>query len=343
MRNPLVRPCLLATLLALPLYGVLSGPAGTASAADARRPDTKGAIGIKLLEAPKNRMDDPRAHVFIVDHVNPGTTFTRRLEVNSSSSRRQHVEIYTAAADIDHGRFTFAPGRTPNELSRWITLNRSGVDLPPHGSSEVKATIGVPDSAAKGEQYAVIWAQVSSGEPGEKGNVALVNRVGIRAYLDVGPGGDPPSEFRISDVIPRRTEDGRPAITAGVRNTGKRALDLGGQLTLSDGPGSLRAGPFRIVSGTTLAPGDEGSLSVLLDDRLPDGPWKFRLTVRSGRVEHEVTGTLTFPEDSGGRGAPAALDSPLTMVLGLIVVVTLISALILVRIALTRRRRAVPY
>ncbi|GLX02781.1 hypothetical protein [Microtetraspora sp. NBRC 16547] len=337
MPNPLLRLCLPAMLLALPLYGVFSGPAG--AAADSRRPDEKGTIGIKLLEAPKNRMDDPRARVFVVDHVNPGTTFTRRLQVNSSSSKRQHVEVYAAAADVAHGSFTFAPGRTSNELSSWIKLDRSAIDLPPHGSSEVTATIGVPKSAPEGEQYAVIWAQVSTGAPSAKRNVALVNRVGVRAYLDVGPGGDPPSEFRIGDVIPRRTEDGHPAITAAVRNTGRRALDLDGQLALSDGPGSVRAGPFRVAGGTTLAPGDEGTVSVVLDDRLPPGPWTFRLIVQSGRVKHAVTGTLTFPEESGGRGTPAALDSPFTKIFWLVVGVSLISALALLVAGLTRGRR----
>ncbi len=289
-------------------------------------------------------MDDPRAHVFIVDHVNPGTTFTRRLRVNSSSPRRQHVELYAAAAGIAHGTFTFAPGRTANDLTSWIRLDRSAVDLPPYGEAEVKATIAVPGRATKGERYAVIWAQVSSGQPNAKRNVALVNRVGVRAYLDVGPGGDPPSEFRVGDVIPQRTEDGSPVITAAVRNTGRRALDMDGRLSLSDGPGGVRAGPFRVASGTTLAPGDEGTVSVLLDDRLPDGPWKFQFTLQSGRVKHTVTGTLTFPDESGGRGAPAATDSPLTTVVGLVAGVTLLGVLILAVVVFTRRRRrAVPY
>ncbi|MFF4778326.1 hypothetical protein ACFY05_36435 [Microtetraspora fusca] len=340
MPSPLLRPCLAATLLALPLSGVLlSGPAGAAT--DARRPEGKGSIGIRLLEAPKNRMDDPRARLFIVDHVNPGTTFSRRLEVKNGSSKRQHVEVYAAAADIKHERFTFAPGRTPNELTSWIKLDRSALDLPPYGSSQVKATISVPKTATKGERYAVIWAQVSTRQPTAKRNIALVNRVGIRAYLDVGPGGEPPSEFRIGEVVPQRGDDSSPSITAAVWNTGERAIDLVGQLTLSDGPAGVRAGPYKVAPGTTLAPGDAGAVTVPLDDRLPDGPWKFRLTLQSGRVTHTVSGSFTFPEKRG-QGRPAALDSPMTTVFGLVGLVALASAGALVFVA-HRRRRAVSY
>ncbi|MEU7691108.1 hypothetical protein [Microbispora hainanensis] len=36
--------------------------------------------------------------------------------------------------------FTFAPGRTQYELTSWITLNRPAIDVPAHGSSQVRAT-----------------------------------------------------------------------------------------------------------------------------------------------------------------------------------------------------------
>lgn len=136
----------------------------------------------------------------------------------------------------------------------------------------------------------------------------MINRVGIRLYLDVGPGGDPPSDFGIEQLTPGRTEGGLPVVRATVRNTGERALDLSGRLWLSDGPGGLHAGPFQVRTGTTLAPGDSAAVLVHLDPRLPDGPWRVRLTLESGRVRHTVTGTLTFPRRAGAWGLPALLD-----------------------------------
>lgn len=71
------------------------------------------------------------------------------------------------------------------------------MNLPPRGTAVVTATIAVPPRASRGERYAAVWAEVSSPKSHGKGKIALVNRVGIRTYLDVGPGGDPPTDFAI--------------------------------------------------------------------------------------------------------------------------------------------------
>ncbi|MEV1203482.1 peptidase [Microbispora rosea] len=292
-----------ATLLAIVSYAAAVAPA--AADDEARR---QGRFGIRLLEIPENRLDDPRSHAFIVDHVNPGTTFTRRLEVFSTSSRRQHVNVYAAAARVGDAGFTFAPAHTGNELTSWITLDRTAVDLPPHGHAPITATVAVPPTASKGERYAVIWAEISSASPGPSGNVALVNRIGVRTYLDVGPGGEPPTRFRIGEVTAARSEDGRPRLVAEVGNAGERAVDLEGEVRLSEGPSALSAGPFRSAGVTTLPPGGHGQVTVLLGGDLPAGPWRFRFTLRSGRVSHTATGTITFPaagEQAAAEGDPS--------------------------------------
>ncbi|MEU6432166.1 hypothetical protein ABZ860_40205 [Microbispora sp. NPDC046973] len=55
-----------------------------------------------------------------------------------------------------------------------------------------------------------------------------------------------------------RDATGHPVLAAQVRNTGGRALDLSGSLSLSEGPGGLRAGPYPAVLGVTLRPGETG-------------------------------------------------------------------------------------
>ncbi|MFD2079033.1 hypothetical protein [Actinopolymorpha cephalotaxi] len=270
---------------------------------------------MRLLEAPVNRVDDPRARIYIVDHVNPGTTFRRKFLVSSTSPRPHVVTIYAAAAAIRRDAFIFAAGHTSNELSSWINVDKPKLRLPPHGQAVVEATISVPKEASEGERYAVIWTQMKSPKAQANENVSLVNRVGIRVYLDVGPGGEPPSNFKVNRVVPERTESGLPEIVADVTNTGKRALDLSGELWLDHGPGSLRAGPFPVDEGTTLAPGNRGSVTVRLDERLPNGPWKFRLKLRSGETEHTTTGDVTFPATRGTFGLPATLSAPLPLAL----------------------------
>ncbi|NUW39351.1 hypothetical protein [Nonomuraea rhodomycinica] len=342
--RPLLRAAL-ATLLALASLGTWATPPATAAGrGSAGDNDAAGGstIGIRLVEVPASRVADPRAQRYIVDHVNPGTTFTRRFEVVTNATRPVRARLYTGAAGIEKGRFTFAPFGATNELSSWITLDRSRVRLGPGGHAEVKATVRVPEQATEGERYAVIWAEVSSSDPGPKGNVALVNRVGIRAYLDVGPGGELPSDFEIGEIVPRRTADGRPAIVADVANTGHRAVDLEGQVALSGGPSALSAGPFPIERGTTLAPGDRGRITVTLGEDLPNGPWRFRLTLRSGELRRTATGTLSFPAQAGAIGLAASLDSPLAWGLAAAGALALLAtgAALLVRRHLRRRRTA---
>ncbi|MEV0196316.1 hypothetical protein [Nonomuraea sp. NPDC050691] len=305
----------LLAALVLALTGAPVWAADAPDGSDAGRPDRTGSggigLGIRLLEASSNRRDDPRARVFIVDHMNPGNRITRRFEVRNPSSHSQHVRVYAGAAQIVDHEFVPAADRDANEISSWVSIDRPDIVVPAHGRAELRATIDVPGSASKGERYGGIWAEARS-LAGPRRNIEMVNQVGIRLYLDIGPGGDPPSDFAIDQLTPGRTADGVPIVKATVRNTGERALDLGGKLWLSEGAGGLRAGPYQARTGTTLAPGDSAPVMVNLDPRLPEGPWQVRLTLESGRVRHTITGRLTFPAQPGTWGLPAVLDSLFT-------------------------------
>jgi hypothetical protein len=278
----------LAAALLVPVHA-------SAAATPARLADGQGNIGIQLLEAPVNRRDDPRAHLYIVDHVKPGTTIERRVKVSNDTGERRQFELYPASAEIKNGAFTFAPGRTANELAEWTSVAPEKPVLDPHESIEATVTIAVPEDAAEGERYAVVWAQ-SSVPPDEKHNVGHTHRVGVRIYLSVGPGGEPPSDFEITDLTAQRDDEGRPSIIAQVRNTGGRALDLRGELRLTEGPGGLSAGPYPTGTAVTLQPGETGKVAVPLTEELPDGPWRAELLLRSGKVERTAAAEVVFPE-----------------------------------------------
>jgi hypothetical protein len=329
-----------ALLPALVLAATVTPPVAQAAPT---RPDpvAGGVIGIRLAEIPANRMNDPRARLFIIDHVNPGTTFTRRLQVYNSSPKPQHITLYPGAATVKDHHFTFTAGAKGNELTSWIRLNDPWLNLKPHASAPVKATIAVPTWARQGERYAVIWAQVSSAKPSPKGNITLVNQVGIRAYLHVGPGAEPPSDFTIGRVHPQRTPGRHHSIVATVTNTGQRAIDLEGRLSLTDGPSSLNAGPFPITRGTTLAPGEHGQITVPLGDDITDGPWKYHLTLQSGRVTHTVTGTLTFTEKPRMSGQLASFEHP-TLILTLTAIAIAAVILLILGLRRLRTRRRTP-
>jgi hypothetical protein len=321
----------------LPL--ILLGESVGAVAAGATAPSPP-LVGIRLVDVPADLTNDPRAQLYIIDHLAPGAVIHRRVEVSSTGHEPMAVGLYAGAASITGGSFIGAAAPGQNELSGWISLDRSTVTLPPQGSALVEVTIVVPPRASSGERYAVVWASVSS-SPAAPGAVLLVNRVGIRVYLDVGPGGDPPSDFQIENIAGARAADGRPMAIASVHNTGPRALDIRGDLWLSDGPGSLSAGPFTVTTGSTLAPGAMAPVEVLMDRRLPDGPWTVRLTLTSGLTQRSATATIRFPASPGTENAPVAPETiawpPILGIGGIVVLAALVGLCILAR----HRRRIV--
>lgn len=143
---------------ALAVAGVLA-PATAASADTPKPPES---IGVRLLDAPTDRRNDPRALAYVIDHVAPGATIQRRIEVSNTTSKPADISVYPAAASIVGGVFTGADGNTPNELSTWTSVDRGTVPLAPGAKQPVTVVLRVPKDAAPGEQYAVVWASVSS-------------------------------------------------------------------------------------------------------------------------------------------------------------------------------------
>jgi hypothetical protein len=315
-----------------------------AQASAVRLDPHEGSIGIQLLEAPVDRRADPRALRYIVDHLPPGSVIQRRVLVANGTDEWQHIEVYPAAATVEKEGFQFGEGHATNELTSWISLDHSTLDLAPGDEARVLVTIQIPPPASAGERYAVIWASLGS-DP-SSGNVKQVHRVGVRVYLDVGAGGEPPSSFAIGTVTPARDAQGQPSVTIRVTNTGGRALDMGGSVALTDGPAGMRAGPFTVMRGTTLAAGQAGSVAVGFPRDLPNGPWKIEVKLESGMVKHTATGSVTFP-DPAQVGEPSTLlsrlTSPWSIAGGFVIVLLGIAGVVLVaRQARIRGRRTLP-
>ena len=273
----------------------LLGPVASIAAA----PPAPG-LGIRLLEAPTERHDDPRARVYMIDRVAPGGGFSRRIEVSNGESKPMDVELYPAAAGIAGGAFSIRGRGVPGEVPLWTTISPSSAHLAPGGRAQATVTVKVPPNTAPGEYYggAVVERPAQSSSKG----VTVALRVGIRMYLSVGPGGEPPSDFTIDTLTAERAPTGEPLVLAQVHNTGGRALDMSGQLRLSKGPGGLSAGPFNATLGTTLGVGQSEPVTVKLDKALPAGPWLARIDLASGLVKRAATATITFPDS--GNGAP---------------------------------------
>ncbi|HZT66165.1 MAG TPA: hypothetical protein VFA11_10290 [Acidimicrobiales bacterium] len=294
MRRTLQISLLMAGALA-PAIGVLGASGATSNTG----------LGIRLGEVPANLASDPRAQEYIIDHVAPGTTIKRRIVVTDDTDQSLQVALYTGPARIQNGLFDpLAPGAT-SDLTRWSSVAPNQLNLQARQEAPAEVTIAVPSNAADGERYGVVWASLPpSAPPG--GGVAVVNRVGVRIYLSVGNGPAPLVDFKIDSLQARRLPNGQPEVWAQVHNTGGRALDMTGSLILQNGPGGTTAGPFPAKLGTTLGIGQTEPVTVLLDPKLPAGPWDAVITLQSDEVSHKAEARIVFPT------APNSVARPVT-------------------------------
>ncbi len=92
-------------------------------------------------DVPAATQNDPRARLYVVDHLNPGTTIHRRIEVTNTTSGVAHVSLYPAAAAITDGSFLGAAGHTPNDLTTWTSVNPAAPDIPAGGNVTATVTI----------------------------------------------------------------------------------------------------------------------------------------------------------------------------------------------------------
>ncbi|GLZ58562.1 MULTISPECIES: COG1361 family protein [Micromonospora] len=282
---------MLLASVALVALGVSAAPA-VAVREQRHDPAEEAAISIRMLDIPASRVQDPRARVYIVDHLKPGATINRRVEVQNTSTETQKIEFYAGAASVENNAFTVPEGRTGNELSGWIRLRTAAMRLDPGERRPVQVEITVPEKASKGERYAAIWAQVTSAAD-VAGNVTQIHRVGIRVYLDVGPGGEPPTDFRIEGLAAEPGTGEFPVVTAKVTNTGERALDMTGTLSLTRT--AVQAGPFKVTNGVTILPGQSGQVRIEVNQTLPAGTWDVHATLASGTVQRTATGKIVLP------------------------------------------------
>ena len=335
-RGEIVRRFLGAFMLAAAVLTVAAAaptPALAGSAQAVSRPPTPGVFGIRLVDIPVIEADNPRAYRYIIDHLNPGVTIHRRVQIANLTPSAARITVYPDAAIIRGGSFVGDVGQTRSYLTTWITLSRHSVSLAPHTRAMVTVTIQVPRTASPGNLYGVIWAQETNLGKTSKGvNIIETNRVGIRIYLNVGPGGSPPVNFDITSIRGTRSPRGQFMVAAQVNNTGGQAIDATGTLKLTNGPGGLSAGPYH-EPGVTLAPGQSQPITVVMPKEMPKGSWLATIDETSGITQRSDQATIDF--------YPAPPNRRLYLILAIVLIVLLLLAAGLA-VWLTRRKRRSP-
>jgi hypothetical protein len=106
-----LRPLLAVTALTLAALPALGS--GAASS---------GGLSIRLVDAPTSLRDDPRARLYVIDHVSPGQTISRHVAVTDSTRSRLSASLYVGGATIQGGSFTPTDKGTPSDLGSWSTV-----------------------------------------------------------------------------------------------------------------------------------------------------------------------------------------------------------------------------
>ena len=324
------------TLAAVAGTGAAIGPAVAVAATQPQTTPVQK-FGARLVDVPVSEANNPRGLRYIIDYLPTGTTIHRRILVQNHEKQTAHFTVYPDAAHISDESFTGDAGTSRSELTGWVSVQHPEVTLGPGASVMDMVTIGVPAGATRGEHYGVIWVQQAADARAAGGfQVKVVNRVGIRIYLAVGQGGAPPTSFAITSITGHRSAKGQPSLVADVDNTGGRAVDLNGTVSLTAGPGGTSAGPFPGKQIITLAPGQSGPMSFTPPKSLPDGPWQAKVTMVSGLTVATRTETIDFGVLASSAGLPMMAWAGIALALILVLVI----AFFVVRHA--RRHRQVP-
>jgi hypothetical protein len=326
-------PAVVALAVAAVSAGAEASLAATVGSPASPGASQGGEIGIKLIQPPGSDANNARTTEYIVDRLAPGTVIRRQFQVSNLGSTPARLALYPAAGSIANGIFQFAVGHTQNEMTTWVSLSRSTLNLAADTAATVTATVSVPRNAPSGEQYGVIWAQETTMGTG---NVMEVSRVGIRLYLSLGPGGAPPANFVLGTPAAGQTSAGIPFVRVPVHDTGGTAVDVGGTLRLTSGPGGVSAGPFPAQAIDTLAPGQSHPDSFTLTKSLPGGRWQASITMVSGLITKTEIATLVIGGASGA-AAHRSFPVPVAAAIGVLLV---LGAVLVTRARRTRTIRA---
>jgi hypothetical protein len=104
-----------------------------------------------------------------------------------------------------------------------------------------------------------------------------------------------PVKVEIASMTAQRSAPDQPLLVVRVSNKGRRAVDLSGELRLTNGPSWSTAGPFG-AQPVNLSPGQEADVDFALTATLPSGPWLATVTLTSGPYTATARSTVTFAD-----------------------------------------------
>jgi hypothetical protein len=306
----------LIALLVLIMAGLVMTPAYSADS-----------LGIGLTVIPVN--DGTNANLSFNNRlwfgIEQGQSFTRQIEISSSSAIAQKVEMQLFDVLYDNGARGIRTDRA-STTTPWVKFSPASVVLPPKGKANISMTYTIPTDAPDSSYEAFLRVNASAvnlpkSQESKDGGVRVVlagsAAIDLPVWLGVGDPINLKSDFEISGVFGALI-GGEKKLRVIVKNSGKTPLGLDGSVQLTDAVFSDRTfGPFSYRS-PEIQPGQESFIDIAMPDEVTEGRWKIFVVAEQGSIRKSKVFEEELTFKPLGTGFPIQFLIVILAIIGLV-------------------------
>lgn len=306
----------LIALLVLIMAGLVMTPAYSADS-----------LGIGLTVIPVN--DGTNANLSFNNRlwfgIEQGQSFTRQIEVSSSSTIAQKVEMQLFDVLYDNGLRGIRTDRA-STTTPWVKFSPASVVLPPKGKANISMTYTIPTDAPDSSYEAFLRVNASAvnlpkSQQSKDGGVRVVlagsAAIDLPVWLGVGDPINLKSDFEISGVFGALI-GGEKKLRVIVKNSGKTPLGLDGSVQLTDAAFSDRTfGPF-FYRSPEIQPGQESFIDIAMPDEVTEGRWKIFVVAEQGSIRKSKVFEEELTFKPLGTGFPIQFLIVILAIIGLV-------------------------
>jgi hypothetical protein len=284
-------------------------------------------LGIGLTVIPVN--DGTNANLSFNNRlwfgIEQGQSFTRQIEVSSSSTIAQKVEMQLFDVLYDNGLRGIRTDRA-STTTPWVKFSPASVVLPPKGKANISMTYTIPTDAPDSSYEAFLRVNASAvnlpkSQESKDGGVRVVlagsAAIDLPVWLGVGDPINLKSDFEISGVFGALI-GGEKKLRVIVKNSGKTPLGLDGSVQLTDAAFSDRTfGPF-FYRSPEIQPGQESFIDIAMPDEVTEGRWKIFVVAEQGSIRKSKVFEEELTFKPLGTGFPIQFLIVILAIIGLV-------------------------
>jgi hypothetical protein len=248
--------------------------------------------------------------------ASPGQTIVQKMTVHNDAEVSQSYTpvVNTIAPANEQGGLAFGPTNA-SDLSGWITVSPSKLDLPAGESGDFTITVKVPSNASAGGHYATVFAKSETGTVNVNG-ASLTPLIGTSVLLKVAGNLTESADVVEFSTSRARLVPGEPIdFSVRVRNTGN--VHVRPQGTIQIFRDNVKVDEVAVNDdGLTVLPSSIRKFAASSNKTLPSGSYTARLTMTYGAGQ-----TLSVPAISFVVIGEASVATMVAIILGIFVII----------------------